>query len=167
MFHKYLHESENTNKKGSTNNNWNSNLLPLKKYATLLYLKGAPYETLYLNSLIPSKATIKREVVEHDRMQPGKIYVESVKKMLHEQNIPLSTPIVISEDATRLKDEISYDPKTNQIFGFLPEYDLSIGLPKPEGFDASSPSKIVESLKKFKMAPYLQIIVAKPLKIGL
>lgn len=165
MFHKYLHNSELSISKGKVGNRYEGELLPLKKFSTYLYLKGGAYNALQLNSLVPSVTTVKREIVETQRMEIGVIYVEALKEFLTEHEIT-ETTIVCSEDATRLKDEIVYDAQNDQLLGLLPEFNISIGLPKPKNFDASSPSKIIQSLKNYKMAPYVEVIMAKPLKIG-
>lgn len=74
--------------------------------------------------------------------------------------------VIISEDATRLSNRVEYDPTSDQLFGLQPDHDDTSGLPMLNFFKVTTPSKFVEFLKKFKTAPYLQVVNAKPMTSG-
>lgn len=159
--------SEAVNSRSKTTNNYRGALQPLKDFCAYVYMKGQSiYEALYLNSTIPSKNTIKTEIVNEQKMRIGKIYIEPLFEYLREQNINCEK-FIIQEDATRLLSRIDYDIETNELMGLLPEYNLLNGLPKFNFFAVTTPSKTLHFLKNFKKAPYLQLIVCKPQVLGM
>jgi hypothetical protein len=165
MLHKYYHDAELTIQRGSRGNRYEGSLLNLKKFSAYVYLKGGAYNTLYQNSLMPSENTIKSDIVNRKRLEIGKFYIKEFKQFMTERGFD-ERHVVISEDATGIIKEVRYDSDTDQLFGLLPEFNATIGLPKPNNFKATCPSKVVEFLKNYKLAPYIQIVMGKPLKIG-
>lgn len=169
MFHKLLHMAEIINSKKKTSNRYgdDENMKLLKLYASYIFLKGGPsaYRALQLNSLLPSVSTVKKEILCNKRMMIGKIYAKDAFEFMIKYACDEKV-VIISEDATRLKEEIEYDPETKEIYGLLPELNIQVGLPMPKNFDASTPSSIIRALKNFKMAPYVEIIMLKPMKLG-
>jgi len=75
--------------------------------------------------------------------------------------------VIISEDATRITNRIEFDPKTNELVGLLAPINPNTGMPTENFFKATKPSKILEFVSNYKHAPYLQTIVAKPMKLGI
>jgi hypothetical protein len=165
MLHKYLHDAELSLQKSSVGNRYQGPLLNLKKISAYIFLKGGAYNTLYQNSLMPSESTIKTDIVNRKKLEIGKFYIKEFKEFMIERGFDEKI-IVISEDGSGIIKEVVYDPDTDELVGLIPELDVAIGLPKPNYFKATSPSKVIEFLQKFKIAPYLEVIVGKPLKIG-
>jgi hypothetical protein len=165
MLHKYLHEAELSIQRGSTGNRFQGPLMNLKKFAAYFFLKGGAYNTLYNNSLLPSVSTIKLDIVNNQKLEIGKVYVKEFKKFMSERGITENV-VVISEDGTGIIKKVCYDPETNQLVGLLPDFDATVGLPITKNFEASTPSKVIEFLKKYKVATYLEVVMGKPFKIG-
>jgi hypothetical protein len=163
----YMNLSEEINSRGAKGNRFEGNLMPLKDFSTYLYMKSgkSTYEALYENSVIPSSSLCKKEIVRASKMEIGKIYIEEFFASLQGYEIECKK-VIISEDATRVDSRIEYDSESNELFGLLPEYDLETGLPKVNFFNVTSPSATLKFLKKYKKAPYLQLIVAKPQILG-
>lgn len=163
----YLHESALINNRGSVSNRFSGNLKPLKDFCTYTYLKGGPscYEGLSLNSVIPSAVTCRREIHENEVLEIGKFYIDEFLMYLEGQEITCSD-VIIAEDATRLMGRVEFCAKTNQLYGLLPDINESLGLPKKNFFKFENPSQVYNYLKNYKVAPYLQIITAKPMIFG-
>lgn len=167
-FNRMLHISELINSRGNPGNSYDGPFLPLKNFCIYLYLKSgaSAYNAIYKNSAIPSQSTIKKIISDIPKFEIGKLHLEHILDLLRDKNYKNVDEVSISEDATRLCVNVSYDPSSDQLFGLVPEYNLKIGLPKEKFFKASSPSKIMEYLKNYKKAQFVQVIVAKPLKPG-
>jgi hypothetical protein len=172
-FSDYLHMSEMVNKRGSKTNRYERHLQPFKDFCTYLYLKcgDSAYQGLRLNTAMPSADTCKNNINETERMEIGKLYLSKVFDEMTEINATREPQnqcksIIFAEDATRVSDLISYDPVSDEIYGLVAEYDILVGLPRKKFFKASSPSKLMNDLKNFKVAPYIQLIIAKPMILG-
>lgn len=137
----------------------------LRKFCEYIYLKGGLncYTNIYFNSPIPAPSTLKNNL-QADRMETSKLYTEELLFFLKKYDCPLE--VVVSEDATRLSNRIEYDPSTNELYGLLANIDPVSGMPIPNFFKASKPSKVLEYMQDYKAAPYIQAIVAKPFKLG-
>lgn len=75
----------------------------------------------------------------------------------------LSNYVWISEDATRVVEKFEYDPKTNQIIGFVPPLDNSRGIPKILSFSAKSALDIYNIFKNNTGSKFINVIIAQPL----
>lgn len=160
----YLNGASLTNRRGYSGNRFDDNT---KRLFTYLYIKGGPacYESIYLNSVLPVAKSCKREITDSKILEVGKFYIEEYVEFLKAHEADCGE-VIISEDATRLSDRVEYDPTSNQLFGLQPDHDETTGLPKINFFQVSTPSKLVDFLKKFKSSPYLQVVTAKLMKIG-
>jgi len=165
MFLKYLYESSLSFIRGSKGNNFEDHLLALKNFCTYLYLKGGYglYESLYLNAPIPSTATIKKGI-QNDRMEPCRIYAQELDNFLIKNKLPKH--VIIAEDATRVLDRIEFDPQTNELYGLLAPTDETTGMPIANFFKVTKPSMMKHYIENYKIAPYIQVIVAKALELG-
>ncbi|VEN46405.1 unnamed protein product [Callosobruchus maculatus] len=132
-----LLENAKGNATQSANNNKYNDIT--KKISIYLYYVGGRllYETIYANlkNCVPSISTLNR-YLESERhcIQEGDLDLVGLKKHLEERGI--SKLIWISEDATRIKTKIEYDPKTNKLLGFV--LPLKNGLPIKNIFYATS-----------------------------
>lgn len=162
MFSYLLNESSLNFQRESTRNRFNEQL---KKFCEYLYLKGGfnCYKNLYLNSPIPAPSTLKNNL-QAGRMETSKLYIEELVLFLKKYDSPFE--VIISEDATRISNRIEYDPTTNEIYGLLAKTDSTTGMPSQNFFKANKPSKVSEYMTNYKVAPYIQAILAKPLKLG-
>jgi hypothetical protein len=172
-FNDYLHMSEMVNKRGNKGNRYSGGLEALREFCTYIYLKcgRSGYESIKKNSAIPSVQTCKNNLNDSQRMEIGSLYLDKVFSDLNEINLTRDsenqcTKIVFAEDATRVTDLVSYDPSSDEIYGLVPEYDIVVGLPRKKFFKATSPLKMMNDLKNHKVAPYIQLIIAKPLILG-
>lgn len=79
---------------------------------------------------------------------------------LKERNMPLS--VALSEDATRIDGRVQYDPKLNQLVGFVLPLD-SNGMPIPFVFNARNTEEIVEHFTNdIPIAKTIITVMAQP-----
>lgn len=163
----FLNDSSIVNIKGSNTNRYEGELAHLKKFSVYLFIKGGPslYESLYLNSSLPSISTCSREILSGEKIQIGKLYLNEFLVYMKSLDVECYD-VIVAEDATRLSGVVEYDSSNNQLVGLLPETDFETGLPKLNFFSASTPSITFKYLKACKVAPYLQLITAKPMFPG-
>jgi len=163
VFCDFLVEARKYFKRGSEGNHFED---PLRQFCEYIYLKGglSVYTSIYLNSPIPSPSTLKFGM-QKERIDSSKIYVKELKSFLKEFDQPLE--VIISEDATRITSRIELDPRTNELVGLLAPLNPNTGMPFENYFKATKPSKILDFVANYKQAPYLQTIVAKPMKLGI
>jgi cytochrome b involved in lipid metabolism len=162
MFNHLLNNALPTFRRHWTGNRFDDQL---RKFCQYLYFKGGYncYDNLYQNTSIPATETLKHNIQE-DRMQTSKLYVHDLVSFLIKHELPHE--VIISEDATRILSRIEYDHQNNEILGLLAKTDEHTGMPIRNFFDAGKPSQVLDYISKNKVAPYVQIIMAKPAKIG-
>lgn len=171
-FNQYLHMAEISNERGDRGNRFDKkHLVPLKNFCTYLYLKcgSSGYNAIASNSVMPSIKTVQNEIYNLKKMEIGSFYIENFVEELQDiygEDCKKIEEILIAEDGTKLSDDVSYDPVTDQIYGLVPEHNIVIGLPREKFFKASTPSKVIEDIKNCKIASYLQVITAKPMIFG-
>ncbi|KAK4879124.1 hypothetical protein RN001_007270 [Aquatica leii] len=88
------------------------------------------YETLYRNmtSSLPSLSTIHRTLDEGGRVEEGAIRMSQLKQFLVQQNLPLK--IFVCEDQTAVIQTIQYEPKINEMVGFVSPLNPETGFPE-------------------------------------
>lgn len=70
----------------------------------------------------------------------------------------------LSEDATRIEGRLQYDPKTNQIVGFVLPVNNKNGMPIPFMYPARNADEILSHFeKKSPKASFLNVIMAQPI----
>ncbi|KAE8738457.1 hypothetical protein FOCC_FOCC016064 [Frankliniella occidentalis] len=108
-----------------------------------------------LGAAIPFISTICRTVSKFSwKVSEGEFRFKQLKEYLLDKNYPLSE--WISEDATRITGRIQYDPKSNQIVGFVPPFDDS-GIPISNNFPATSADTITAYFEKATRAANVQL----------
>lgn len=110
-----------------------------------------------MKNCIPSISTLNRYLDSaKDCIQEGNLDFVGLQKHLEERNLPKI--VWISEDATRIKSKIEYDPKTNKILGFV--LLLKNGLPNKDQFLAASVEVIQGFFKTESKASYVHLVMA-------
>lgn len=94
----------------------------VKRFYVYQRLLSGPsaYKTLHANSfgVIPSISSINKYIHRPDHgLIEGQLRNEELLVYLKERNQPLW--VCLSEDATRIENRIEYDPRTNQLIGFV------------------------------------------------
>ena len=133
----------------------------LKQLFSYIYSVGGrfAYEVLQKNlgCAIPTISTICRTVSQFSlRVSEGLFRFKELREYLIENKYPLC--VWISEDATRITSRIQYDPKTNQIVGFVPPLHNN-GVPKPFTFPATSADTITSYFEKATRAANVYTIM--------
>jgi hypothetical protein len=163
IFNKMLNETASTYKRGSQGNEFSD---AFKKFCSYLYVKmgrGA-YKILELNASIPSISTcVKNIQKKYKGIEVGKIYAKELREFLERNN--LEKIVCISEDATRLKPYLKYDSKLQELSGLVLPHSLS-GLPNNKDQKIETPEDIMRLVKKFPLANFVEIIIAKSLSKG-
>lgn len=121
---------------------------------------------LYQNFGLASPETIRHWL--HDKYNPiieGEVRVEDLNKFVNQNGF--CKVLAISEDATAIKPDISYDAATDSILGLVKPIDRNTGLPfSPNIFEASTIGKVQNYADNHQLAKYVNIIMARPLAIG-
>lgn len=131
----------------------------LKKFASYIYMIGGrmTYETLSANLPLPSLSSISRYVLKKGPIIiEGELRVKELKTYLVEKKYPLR--IWVSEDATRITENVQYDPRTNQLVGLVLPLDIN-GMPIKNSFLATSARTIEEHMKNQPAALVYSIMV--------
>lgn len=138
----------------------------MMKFASLLYMNGGPalYSFFENNASVPSSRRA-RALIESscDRARSGELDFKGLFEHMRKLGAKI---VVISEDATRMKSQATYDPSTNSIVGLTSPIVCSTGLPDPDVFTVGTPHQLVRLLETHKKAKFVQAIVAEPLCLG-
>lgn len=118
------------------------------------------YETLRLNTPLPSIPTLQRYLGKEDPIIEGQLQTESIVDEIKNRN--LSTWVWGAEDDTKLQEALKYDSKTNTIIGLQLPYDEN-GMPKLNFFKFSSMSVAFKYIQENRVAPYLKLISLRSL----
>lgn len=164
-FHRLLNESSLSYCRGDQGNRFSEDL---KKLCMFIYIQGGRsiYDSLSLISPIPSTEDIKKSLYNiYPYVNQGKIYAKELKEFLMARNLPMT--VGICEDGTRAKRFIKYDKQSSSIIGLKPPLNDSNGMPITSIFKINKPSDIIEKIKKFSQALFLEIIIAVPFELGL
>ncbi|KAK3917588.1 Bifunctional aspartokinase/homoserine dehydrogenase 2, chloroplastic [Frankliniella fusca] len=74
----------------------------------------------------------------------------------------LGKEIWLSDDGTRIKVQVQYDTRTNQLVGLVPQLDRN-GLPKVSSFVADSAENIKQQLLSKSVSNYEYVLMAQPM----
>lgn len=90
----------------------------------------------------------------------GQIDVAGLKQYLLQNGYPLE--VMLSEDGTRVMQQVQYDSRSNTITGCVAPLDKT-GLPTQAYFNASNANEVVEKLEKCALASTAYVQLATPL----
>lgn len=139
----------------------------LKKFALYLYLNGGKftYENLAKNfdASFPSLSTVKKLLCSLVPMLESELRVEHLYKFLDRSNFKLV--VWISEDQTKIVEQVVYDIRSNRLLGFVSNLDNN-GFPKENTFEARSAYIIKKHFDNGVRAPYVNIVMAQPLNLN-
>lgn len=144
-------------------NGWDYSNTKLKEFGCLFYLITGlqGYVILSSNLPFPSISTVKRELYNNSEfIKEGQFRFESLKHFLDRHGLPKK--LVISEDGTKITGRIQYDPKTNQVVGFVLPLDNN-GLPVVDSYPASSAQRMAGYFSTSATSNYAYVIVVQPL----
>lgn len=151
-------------KRSNTGNRYDEKL---KKISIFMYIKGglSLYESISNIGTFPSSSEVRRCMYEsYPYIELGKIYAKELKNYLIKRNLPLE--VGISEDATRVKSYVTYDKQSKSLIGLKPIVNPETGMPNLDCFFVKKPSEIINLMKKFPCALFLEAVMALPFKIG-
>lgn len=137
----------------------------VKRFYVYQRLLSGPsaYKTLHANSfgVIPSISAINKYVHRPDHgLIEGQLRNEELLVYLEERKQPLW--VCLSEDATRIENRIEYDPRTNQLIGFVLPLNEENGMPEPFVYKAESAAQIIQHFNE-PISDSLNTIMAQPL----
>lgn len=162
-FNKFLKESEFTYEKGSSGNVYDQHFM---RFCTLLYARAGKkaYSALELNGTMPTVEACKKNIKQnYGELNIGKIYGKKLREHLERHNLPKS--VTISEDATRLKTFVKYDPRSQELIGMVMKNE-SNGLPNHIKLKVKTPQDIMYLMKNYQRANFIEVIMAKSIAGG-
>ncbi|KAE8739820.1 hypothetical protein FOCC_FOCC014670 [Frankliniella occidentalis] len=116
------------------------------------WCKNLPMPALSTVAVYAEKST--------DHFVEGEFRFPELVKYLDDRN--LGREVWLSEDGTRIKVQVQYDPRTNQLVGLVPELDKN-GLPKVASFVADSAENIKQQLLDNTPSNYEYVLMAQPM----
>jgi hypothetical protein len=123
------------------------------------------YKTMTMNTTVPSLSTIRRNLIkESSRMLPGKLYVDEVAAEMKKRNLPLK--LWGSADLTKISAKVEYDATTNTIMGLCPSLNPVTGIPNIKEFEALTPSQMMNLVRDYPQATYIEAFIVKPMIKG-
>ncbi|CAH0562941.1 unnamed protein product [Brassicogethes aeneus] len=138
---------------------------PLKLFGLYIFIIGGRllYETLYQNlrCSLPSITTINKTLDECQKIKEGQLRFSELKTYLVKRNLPLK--VFISEDQTAILRRIQYDPKTNEMTGFLLPLSENTGFPITGKYVVNTLSDIEIALKEGTISNNAYVFMAQPL----
>lgn len=93
-------------------------------------------------------------------LQPDRFDFDGLRKYVTENN--LSVSIGIASDAAKIVENVRFDSHTNSLLGLCAPFDPVTGIPIPNFHDASSATKIHESMTNFPKATMVECVIARP-----
>lgn len=138
-----------------------------QKFATYLRMIMGPlaYQTLQANLVgsIPSLPSINRYIQSsHYHIIEGVLRAEELRIYLEERKLPYI--VSLSEDATVIIGRVQYDPRTNQIVGFVLPLNSQTGMPIPFAFPARNANEIMKHFSTGSISTNLIVVMAQPLE---
>lgn len=121
------------------------------------------YETLYQNmkDSLPSIKTINRSLNKCTNINEGHLRFAELKTYLLKRNLPLR--VFISEDQTAILKRIQYDPKSNQMIGFLLPLCKKTGFPLTGKYPVNSVTDIENAFRNEVISNNAYVFMAQPL----
>lgn len=149
--------------------------IEMKLYAAYVRMIGGRlmYETFKANCnhAVPSLRSVDRYISQvQSHISEGVLRSNELLKYLNDLQLPKI--VALSEDATRITGRIQYDPKTNQLIGFVLPLGQN-GMPIHDTNKAISASEIEKCFfntktgKEKKRSSYFNVIMAQPLVVGI
>lgn len=137
-----------------------------KRFAAYLRMMCGPtlYNVLHRNLelALPSIVTVNKKIHSSNNINEGVLRCNELLLYLKEQNSPLV--VGLSEDATRIEGRIQFDPKTNQLVGFVLPIISKNGLPSPHVYKANNIEDIVKCFaNQTPVANNVSTIMAQPI----
>lgn len=137
----------------------------LKKLCLYLFLTSGrlAYETLCANmeNALPSLQTLYRTLTSFDTYIEGTLQFEELTEFLRKRNYPLR--VFISEDQTAIVQRPRYDPRTNQLVGFVNNISTNIGFPDNTHNTVNSVQDILNKVKNGILSHNAYVFMAQPL----
>ncbi|KAK4872249.1 hypothetical protein RN001_016373 [Aquatica leii] len=130
---------------------------PLKLFSLYLFIVGGrlTYELLYsnLSGALPSTTTLNRLLDEGSKIRERSSTISRIKKLFNQKEL---LQVFISEDQTAIIRRIYYDPKINEMVGFvLPVFEKT-GFPITKKFSVCSLADIKNDFDNEEMSKNAQ-----------
>lgn len=134
----------------------------LKDICTYFFIVGGflCYLLMYRNLPIPSVSTIRANLCTKDTIREGYFRFKELSDFLTARNLPRR--VSVSEDGTRVKGQIQYDRKTNQIVGFPLPLDQN-GLPCVGKYPATSARTISKYFEENTVSNIAYCLIVQPI----
>lgn len=136
----------------------------LKKFCLYLYLTGGKYTYENLNKnfegSLPSLSLVKSLLVATEPYSESFVRIEHLYKYMEKRKYDLF--VWISEDQTKIVEQITYSSKSNRLMGFVYSLDTN-GFPEENTFLATSAYAIKKHFDSGIRASYVNIVMAQPL----
>lgn len=139
----------------------------IKSFSTYLFVSGGRslYECMRQNLSLPSVPTVLNYIrSEKSSTVEGFLRIEELIKFLKDRQF--SKCIWLSEDQTRVISKVEYDPKTNQMVGFVLPLDSVTGMPIVTSFPANTASDIINAFRSSETSTLVNVIIAHPIQDG-
>ncbi|KAK3917567.1 50S ribosomal protein L4 [Frankliniella fusca] len=155
-----IESAKNNFSKKDSGKRYSSNLKDMCTY--LIFIVGGflCYMVMYRNLPIPSVSTIRANLSSKDTIREGYFRFKELSDFLTARNLPRI--VSISEDGTRVKGQIQYDRKTNQIVGFVLPLDKN-GLPSVGKYPATSARTISNYFEENTVSNIAYCLIAQPM----
>lgn len=120
------------------------------------------YENLAKNfdGSFPSLSTIKKLLSTMNQMLESELQIEYLYKYLSQRNLKFI--VWMSEDQTKIVEQVVYDRKSNRLLGFVTKLGNN-GLPEEKSFLATSAKAIKRHFDNGIRAAYVNVVMAQPL----
>lgn len=122
------------------------------------------YDILHRNLelALPSLSSVNKRMHSSNNITEGLLRCHELLFYLKERNLPLE--VAISEDATRIDGKIEFDPRTNQLIGFVLPTHLRTGLPISHVYKAKDTETIVSHFMGNRdPSSFLNTVMAQPI----
>lgn len=112
--------------------------------AFIRMIAGTGYQVLQKNLelAMPSMSSLNKFIQRTNKLVEGVLRAEDLLSYLKERNLPLF--VSISEDGTRINGRVQYDPRLNQLVGFVLPTNNDTGMPVPLSYHARNTAEIVK-----------------------
>ncbi|KAK4878205.1 hypothetical protein RN001_010711 [Aquatica leii] len=138
---------------------------PLKLFSFYLFIVGGrlTYEVLYsnLSSALPSITTLNRLIDEGSKIVEGVPRFLELKNYLIKKNYKLQ--VFIGEDQTAIIRRIYYDPKINEMVGFVLPVSEKTAFPITKKFSVCSLADIKNAFDNEEMSKNAYVYMPQPL----
>lgn len=157
-------ENSKRNSASKTGNRYDEEIIKLSMW---IFIRAGRsfYEFMRLNTNLPCAKTLERHMLKYQsKLEEGVLDFDGVVEMLKSYNLPME--IAILEDGTKITEVVEYDSTSNVLLELVSPFNPSTGMPEARYFKADSAQNIQNAIEKHIKAKYVQVIIAKPNKIG-